>query len=57
MDTEVLPVALTEDLKGLIHAARQQPSLGGTISGLWRSGMTLVALRVPGGGSRCSCPT
>ncbi len=27
-DTEVLPVALTEDLKGLIHALRQQPSRG-----------------------------
>jgi putative tRNA adenosine deaminase-associated protein len=30
-ETEVLPVALTEDLHGLIHALRQQPSIGGTI--------------------------
>jgi len=30
-ETEVLPVALTEDLHGLIHALRQQPSIGGTV--------------------------
>jgi putative tRNA adenosine deaminase-associated protein len=30
-EAEILPVALTEDLTGLIHALRQQPSLGGTI--------------------------
>jgi putative tRNA adenosine deaminase-associated protein len=30
-ETEVLPVALTEDLHGLVHALRQQPSIGGTI--------------------------
>src|SRR5713226_7242557 len=30
-DTEILPTALTEDLTGLIHALRQQPSIGGTI--------------------------
>ena len=30
-ETEILPVALTEDLDGLIHALRQQPSIGGTI--------------------------
>ncbi|POM26359.1 putative tRNA adenosine deaminase-associated protein [Actinomadura rubteroloni] len=30
-EAEILPVALTEDLDGLVHALRQQPSLGGTI--------------------------
>jgi putative tRNA adenosine deaminase-associated protein len=30
-EAEVLPVALTEDLDGLVHALRQQPSIGGTI--------------------------
>ncbi|MFP3966970.1 tRNA adenosine deaminase-associated protein [Actinomadura fulvescens] len=30
-EAEILPVALTGDLTGLIHALRQQPSLGGTI--------------------------
>jgi len=30
-EAEILPVALTEDLAGLIHALRQQPSLGGTV--------------------------
>jgi len=30
-ETGVLPVALTEDLHGLIHALRQQPSIGGTV--------------------------
>jgi putative tRNA adenosine deaminase-associated protein len=30
-EVERLPVALTEDLAGLIHALRQQPSIGSTI--------------------------
>jgi len=48
-DTEVLPVALTEDLKGLIHALRQQPSLGGTIGLAAVGDDFFVALRVLGG--------
>jgi putative tRNA adenosine deaminase-associated protein len=48
-DTEVLPVALTEDLKGLIHALRQQPSLGGTIGLVAVGDDFFVALRVLGG--------
>jgi putative tRNA adenosine deaminase-associated protein len=30
-ETELLPVALTEDLAGFVHALRQQPGIGGTI--------------------------
>jgi putative tRNA adenosine deaminase-associated protein len=30
-EAEQLPIALTEDLAGLIHALRQQPSMAGTI--------------------------
>jgi putative tRNA adenosine deaminase-associated protein len=48
-DTEVLPVALTEDLKGLIHALRQQPSVGGTIGLVAVGDDFFVALRVLGG--------
>jgi putative tRNA adenosine deaminase-associated protein len=48
-DTEVLPVALTEDLNGLIHALRQQPSLGGTIGLVAVGDDFFVALRVLGG--------
>ena len=48
-DTEVLPVALTEDLKGLIHALRQQPSRGGTIGLAAVGDDFFVALRVLGG--------
>ena len=48
-DTEVLPVALTEDLKGLIHALRQQPSVGGTIGLAAVGDDFFVALRVLGG--------
>jgi putative tRNA adenosine deaminase-associated protein len=48
-DTEVLPVALTEDLGGLIHALRQQPSLGGTIGLAAVGDDFFVALRVLGG--------
>src|SRR5260370_29333928 len=47
-EAEVLPVALTADLDGLIHALRQQPSIGGTI-GLAPIGHDFfVALRVLG---------
>ena len=48
-DTEVLPVALTEDLTGLIHALRQQPSIGGTIGLVAVGDDFFVALRVLGG--------
>jgi len=47
-EAELLPVALTEDLNGLIHALKQQPSVGGTI-GLAAVGDDFyVALRVVG---------
>lgn len=47
-DAEPLPVALTSDLHGLIHALRQQPSESGTI-GLTAVGDDFfVALRVLG---------
>lgn len=48
-DTEILPVALTEDLQGLIHALRQQPSIGGTIGLVAVGDDFFVALRVLGG--------
>lgn len=48
-DTEVLPVALTEDLAGLIHALRQQPSMGGTIGLVAVGDDFFVALRLLGG--------
>lgn len=48
-EAEVLPVALTEDLDGLIHALRQQPSIGGTIGLVTVGDDFFVALRVLGG--------
>ncbi len=48
-ETEVLPVALTEDLAGLIHALRQQPSMGGTIGLVAVGDDFFVALRLLGG--------
>src|SRR5713226_3962155 len=48
-DTEILPTALTEDLTGLIHALRQQPSIGGTIGLVAVGDDFFVALRVLGG--------
>lgn len=48
-EAEVLPVALTADLDGLIHALRQQPSIGGTIGMVAISDDFFVALRVLGG--------
>src|SRR5258708_11397297 len=48
-DTEVLPTALTEDLSGLIHALRQQPSIGGTIGLVTVGDDFFVALLVIGG--------
>jgi putative tRNA adenosine deaminase-associated protein len=47
-EAEVLPVALTEDLDGLIHALRQQPSVGGTIGLAAVGDDFFVALRVLG---------
>jgi putative tRNA adenosine deaminase-associated protein len=44
----VLPVALTEDLDGLIHALKQQPSIGGTIGLAAVGDDFFVALRVLG---------
>lgn len=47
-EAEVLPVALTEDLSGLIHALKQQPSVGGTIGLAAVGDDFFVALRVLG---------
>jgi putative tRNA adenosine deaminase-associated protein len=48
-EAEVLPVALTENLAGLIQALRQQPSMGGTIGLAAVGDDFFVALRVAGG--------
>jgi putative tRNA adenosine deaminase-associated protein len=47
-EAEVLPVALTEDLDGLIQALKQQPSIGGTIGLAAVGDDFFVALRVLG---------
>ncbi|GGU95664.1 tRNA adenosine deaminase [Actinomadura cremea] len=47
-EAEVLPVALTEDLAGLIHALRQQPSLGGTVGLVAVGDDFFVAIRLLG---------
>ena len=47
-EAEVLPVALTEDLNGLLQALRQQPSIGGTIGLAAVGDDFFVALRVRG---------
>ncbi|MEV5705368.1 tRNA adenosine deaminase-associated protein [Actinoallomurus sp. NPDC052274] len=47
-EVEQLPIALTEDLEGLIHALRQQPSLGGTIGLVAVGDDFFAALRVLG---------
>jgi putative tRNA adenosine deaminase-associated protein len=47
-EADVLPVALTEDLAGLIHALRQQPSIGGTIGLAAVGDDFFVAIRVLG---------
>jgi len=47
-EAEVLPVALTENLDALIHALRQQPSIGGTIGLAAIGDDFFVALRVLG---------
>ncbi|HEY2441883.1 MAG TPA: tRNA adenosine deaminase-associated protein [Streptosporangiaceae bacterium] len=48
-EAEVLPVALTEDLDGLVHALKQQPSISGTIGLAAVGDDFFVALRVLGG--------
>jgi putative tRNA adenosine deaminase-associated protein len=45
-EVEQLPIALTEDLKGMIHALRQQPSIAGTIGLVAVGDDFFVALRV-----------
>jgi putative tRNA adenosine deaminase-associated protein len=47
-ETELLPVALTSDLEGLIHALRQQPSLAGTIGLAAVGDDFFVAIRILG---------
>jgi putative tRNA adenosine deaminase-associated protein len=47
-EAEVLPVALTEDLDGLVHALKQQPSISGTIGLAAVGDDFFVALRVIG---------
>ncbi|GAA0916450.1 tRNA adenosine deaminase-associated protein [Nonomuraea longicatena] len=47
-DAELLPVALTSDFRGLIHALRQQPSESGTIGLVAVGDEFFVALRVFG---------
>ena len=47
-EVETLPVALTENLDGLIRALRQQPGLGGTIGLAAVEDDFFVALRVVG---------
>lgn len=47
-EVELLPAALTENLDSLIHALRQQPSIGGTIGLAAVGDDFFVALRVIG---------
>src|SRR5258708_20230615 len=47
-EAELLPAALTENLDDLIHALRQQPSIGGTIGLAAVGDDFFVALRVIG---------
>jgi len=48
-EADVLPVALTEDLAGLIQALRQQPSIGGTFGLVAVGDDFFVTLRAVGG--------
>src|SRR6266566_278079 len=48
-EADVLPVALTEDLAGLIQALRQQPSIGGTFGLVAVGDDFFVVLRAIGG--------
>ncbi|GAA2119775.1 tRNA adenosine deaminase-associated protein [Actinomadura alba] len=47
-ETELLPVALTEDLAGFVHALRQQPGIGGTIGLAAVGDDFFIAIRVLG---------
>ncbi len=47
-EVDLLPTALTEDLAGLIHVLRQQPSIGGTIGLAAVGDDFFVAIRVIG---------
>jgi putative tRNA adenosine deaminase-associated protein len=47
-EADVLPASLTEDLDGLIHALKQQPSVGGTIGLAAVGDDFFVALRILG---------
>jgi putative tRNA adenosine deaminase-associated protein len=47
-DADVLPVAVTADLEGLIRALRQQPSIAGTIGMAGIDDYFFVAVRVIG---------
>src|SRR6201993_917886 len=47
-DADVLPVAVTQDLHGLLRALRQQPSIAGTIGFAGVAGDFFVAVRVIG---------
>ena len=48
-EVDLLPLALTEDLAGLIQALRQQPSIGGTFGLVAIGDDFFVALRAIGG--------
>jgi putative tRNA adenosine deaminase-associated protein len=48
-DVDLLPLALTEDLAGLIQVLRQQPSIGGTIGLAAVEDDFFLAVRVVGG--------
>src|SRR5215510_9309869 len=48
-DVDLLPHALTEDLAGLIHVLRQQPSIGGTMGLAAVADDFFVAIRLIGG--------
>lgn len=48
-EVDLLPVALVHDLKGLIHALRQQPSISGTIGLVSVGDDFFILVRVYGG--------
>lgn len=48
-EADLLPPALTQDLAGLIHALRQQPSIGGTLGLAAIGDDFFIALRIIGG--------
>jgi putative tRNA adenosine deaminase-associated protein len=48
-DVDLLPIALTEDLAGLLHVLHQQPSIGGTIGLAAVGDDFFIAIRVIGG--------